>query len=91
MDALARYLDRVGMDASALDEAIADYIIELAREGGTEEETWSVVEGCYPELEEVREPIETYTRRCTMHVPCVCHLGIPSGSADGAVYKATCS
>lgn len=68
MDALAGYLDRVGMDASDLDEAIADYIIELAREGGTEEETWSVLEGCYPELEEVRE---SQSRRIA--VPFICH------------------
>lgn len=64
MDALSRYLDGVGMDASVLDEAIADYIVELAREGGTEEETWSVLEGCYPELEEVRniQPIGTHVQ-----------------------------
>ena len=53
MDTLTGYLGRMGMDASDLDEAIANYIAELAREGGTEEETWSVLEGCYPELEEV--------------------------------------
>lgn len=45
------------MDASELDEAVADYMVQLASEGGTEEEVWSVMEGCYPELEEVGERI----------------------------------
>lgn len=53
MDVLLQYLDREGMDASELDEAVADYMVQLASEGGTEEEVWSVMEGCYPELEEV--------------------------------------
>lgn len=57
MDALVQYLDKAGVDASALDETIADYIIQLGREGGTEEETWSVLEGCFPELQEVGVPI----------------------------------
>lgn len=47
------YLGKEGLDVSALDETIADYVIQLAKEGGTEDETWSVLEGCYPELEEV--------------------------------------
>lgn len=53
MEALVQYLDTAGVDSSCLDETIADYVIQLAREGGTEHETWSVLEGCYPELEEV--------------------------------------
>lgn len=53
MDVLVQYLNREGLDASELDEAVADYVIQLASEGGTEEEVWSVMEGCYPELEEV--------------------------------------
>lgn len=52
-DLLVLFLDKAGMDVSALDTAVADYIIQLGSEGGTEEETWSVLEGCYPELEEV--------------------------------------
>lgn len=54
MDALLQYLDSEGMDASEFDEAVGDYMIQLASEGGTFEEVWSVMEGCYPELEEVR-------------------------------------
>ncbi|CAM9368158.1 unnamed protein product [Pylaiella littoralis] len=51
MDVLLQYIDSEGMDASELDETVAEYIIQLASEGG-EEEVWSVMEGCYPELEE---------------------------------------
>lgn len=53
MDVLLGYLDSEGMDALELDETVADYMIQLASEGGTEEEVWSVMEGCYPDLEEV--------------------------------------
>lgn len=53
MDSLLRYLDNAGVDSSSVDDTIADYFIQLVREGGTMEETWSVLEGCYPELEEV--------------------------------------
>ncbi|CAM9485627.1 unnamed protein product [Scytosiphon promiscuus] len=55
MEVLLQYLNREGLDASELDEAVADYMIQLASEGGTEEEVWSVMEGCYPELEESPE------------------------------------
>lgn len=48
-----RFLEGEGQDASELDEAVADYMVQLASEGGTEEEVWSVMEGAYPELEEV--------------------------------------
>lgn len=50
-----RFLEGEGKDASELDEAVADYMVQLASEGGTKEEVWSVLEGCFPELEEVRE------------------------------------
>ena len=50
---MVRFLENTGLDASSLDSTIAEYMMELAREGGTEEEAWSVLEGCYPELEEV--------------------------------------
>ncbi|CAM9903557.1 unnamed protein product, partial [Ectocarpus sp. 8 AP-2014] len=61
MDVLLQYLDREGMDASELDEAVADYMVQLASEGGTEEEVWSVMEGCYPELEESPESKEAFS------------------------------
>ena len=53
MEKLARFVEGEGKDASELDEAVADYMVQLASEGGTEEEVWSVLEGCFPELEEV--------------------------------------
>lgn len=55
MDALQTYLEAAGMDSSSLDETVGNYVLELAREGGTEDEMWSVLEGCYPELEEVMQ------------------------------------
>lgn len=55
MEKLVRFLEGEGKDPSELDEAVADYMLQLASEGGTEEEVWSVMEGCYPELEEVRK------------------------------------
>lgn len=55
MEKLVRFLEGEGKDPSELDEAVADYMVQLASEGGTEEEVWSVMEGCYPELEEVRK------------------------------------
>ena len=55
MEKLVRFLEGEGKDASELDEAVADYMVQLANEGGTEEEVWSVLEGCFPELEEVRK------------------------------------
>lgn len=56
MEKLARFVEGEGKDASELDEAVADYMVQLASEGGTEEEVWSVLEGCFPELEEVGAP-----------------------------------
>lgn len=53
METLLKFLDKAGVDSSALDETIGDYVLQLVREGGTEEEVYSVLEGCYPELEEV--------------------------------------
>lgn len=53
MEKLVQFLEGQGKDASELDGAVADYMVQLASEGGTEEEVWSVMEGCYPELEEV--------------------------------------
>ncbi len=53
MDQLVQFLEREGKDAAELDEAVADYMVQLASEGGTEDEVWSVMEGCYPDLEEV--------------------------------------
>lgn len=61
MEALVQYLDTVGVDPSCLDETIADYVIQLAKEGGTEDETWSILEGCYPELEEVGASISGWS------------------------------
>lgn len=52
METLLKFLDKAGVDSSALDETIGDYVLQLVREGGTEEEVYSVLEGCYPELEE---------------------------------------
>lgn len=54
MNQLVQFIEREGKDASELDEAVADYMVQLAGEGGTEDEVWSVMEGCYPDLEEVR-------------------------------------
>lgn len=53
MDPLVQFIQRADLDVTSLDSTIAEYIVELAKEGGTEEEAWSVLEGCYPELEEV--------------------------------------
>eukprot|EP00903_Cladosiphon_okamuranus_P007987 g7708.t1 len=55
MDKLLRFLEGQGQDASELDKAVADYMIQLASDGGTEEEVWSVMEGAYPELEDSPE------------------------------------
>eukprot|EP00752_Nemacystus_decipiens_P005483 g4964.t2 len=61
MEKLVQFLEGEGMDASELDEAVADYMVQLASEGGTEEEVWSVLEGCFPELEESPERKNAFT------------------------------